>query len=174
MAEVSQSRKIQFAFSRPRFAGLVVASLFAGAGLLGVGLWAGMEAGAAQANARPRNVPAEAPMKVTQASPALVCGTPSDSPDTEQYVVQAGSFLNRAESEKLTADLVNAGYSAEIVVRKDQTERNWFVVLVGPYYLRAVASRTADELSHLRGSAPIVRAVAGLNFAPDASKPGGM
>lgn len=170
---MSEQHKIELAFSRSRFALLVGTAVLTGAGLLAVGVFAGMEVGSVQARAvipeALPETPPPLPLQFTHELPVIEPVAPpamaADAPDAnlvaqqQQYVVQAASFRSLGEASKLNGDLTQRGYSAGILEFKDEAGRSWFAVRVGPYAARAEASQSASELGRFTRTEPIIRVV---------------
>jgi cell division protein FtsN len=106
--------------------------------------------------------PPPSPLAATLAPPKPAdqpAAAPKPAANSPFLVVEVGSFRDKTNAESLAEDLGGKGYSASVVDRKDHSGRSWMVVRVGPYEQWKDASQAASDLTHFRGSAPIVRAV---------------
>jgi cell division protein FtsN len=157
---MSGQHKIELAFSRPRFAILIGTAVITGFGLLGAGLYAGIEVGSVQARAAVPlalpEAPAPLPLQFTHELPVIEPVESSPAAGAA-YVVQAASFRGRDEAARLAGDLTRRGYSTGVFDFTDDAGRTWSIVRVGPYAERAEASQAASELGRFTRSEPIVR-----------------
>lgn len=144
--------RIEFAFTRPRFAALIGAALLTVTGLVATGVMAGIQIGAESTPAAPGIVfrtaapPIEQPTQLPAPQP-----TEMPRPEERPFVLQAGSFLSDSEARRLASILTGKAYPVQVINVKDAAERTWWVVRVGPYAQREEALHAADELK-LRGA----------------------
>jgi len=165
---MSGQGRIELVFSRPRFAVMVGTACITGLGLLAAGWFAGVAAGArpgfevAQATTPRSTVSAPAAVsapatEAEQLPPVTPPAASVEPPANPRYVVQTGSFRDRAEAARLARKLTQSGYAAGADAWKDSEDREWWIVRVGPYEGRAAAEQAASELGPLTRSTALVR-----------------
>lgn len=114
------------------------------------------------AAAPPTPAPQEAPAPASTAAPAPAAPAPQpaatasarpaatvDGSTTEpalQLAVQAGSYSEKANAERLARLLQDKGYDATVTGRTDARQRTWHVVRLGPFGTWESASKVANEL----------------------------
>lgn len=84
--------------------------------------------------------------------------SPKPVVDATPYLVQAGSFQNMADAEKLKARLALGGFEASIVSVKIPEKGLWHRVRLGPFAGLAAANTTIASLKTSGISATAVRA----------------
>jgi cell division protein FtsN len=91
-------------------------------------------------------------------APATPVQQPKPAADTTPYLVQAGSFQNRDDAEKLKARLALAGFEAGIVSISIPEKGVWHRVRLGPYTGLAAVNATIASLKASGIPATAVRA----------------
>jgi DedD protein len=90
-----------------------------------------------------------------QSTQAAASGTVPAVPNL-QLAVQVGAFLERANAEKLAAELKEEGYSPQIV-QNGNASKQWNLVRVGPYQDWDEAAEIASVLSRDLPSPAVVQ-----------------
>lgn len=75
----------------------------------------------------------KAPPAKPQVNPPVAKPTPQNTADHSAYIVQAGSFQNAGDAEKLKAKLALAGFEAGVQVVTIPGKGIWHRVRLGPY-----------------------------------------
>lgn len=65
--------------------------------------------------------------------PGPATGIPAPATDATRYIVQAGSFRQYADADRLKAELALLGIEARIEVGTGADHRNWHRVRIGPF-----------------------------------------
>jgi len=73
----------------------------------------------------------------------------TDKPEitTKRYLLQAGSFRNHHDADRLRAMLILEGLTVKISSVNDQRGRQWHRVLVGPFQSRSKLNHAQDILA---------------------------
>ena len=104
------------------------------------------------APAVPASAAAPAAASPAPRQPAASAAAPAAPPPGGRYRVQAGSFREKGEADRLRASLILEGMDSHI--RTSRTANGtWHRVMVGPYEDRAGAERASARLRASRGLA---------------------
>jgi SPOR domain len=99
-----------------------------------------------------------APTAAPPAQAAAMAGPPSPF----VFSVQAGSFLVKANAERLAEELAKRGYAAQVLVAQSPGEPTWYPVVLAPVTDAALVRRLAQEFSASEGhQAEVVSWLAG-------------
>lgn len=72
------------------------------------------------------------------------------TPRAEQdfyYMIQAASFRNPADADRMRADLILSGLDASIRKTTDKNGKPWHRVIIGPFTSRSKMNRSIDKLA---------------------------
>lgn len=72
------------------------------------------------------------------------------TPRSEQdfyYMVQAASFRNEADADRMRADLILSGLDASINTTTGENGKPWHRVVIGPFTSRSKMNRSIDKLA---------------------------
>ena len=75
--------------------------------------------------------------------------TPKDAKLDKQYVLQAGSFRNAADAEKMRAQLLLSGLSNVHTSQSEGTNGLWYRVRLGPFDNRSAMNKAHDKLARM-------------------------
>ncbi len=83
--------------------------------------------------------------------------TPKDAKLDKQYVLQAGSFRNAADAEKMRAQLLLSGLSNVHTSQSEGTNGLWYRVRLGPFDNRSAMNKAHDKLARMSINAMTIR-----------------
>ena len=83
--------------------------------------------------------------------------TPKDAKLDKHYVLQAGSFRNAADAEKMRAQLLLSGLSNVHTSQSNGSNGLWYRVRLGPFDNRSVMNKAHDKLARMNINAMTVR-----------------
>ncbi|MDY6890279.1 MAG: SPOR domain-containing protein [Pseudomonadota bacterium] len=75
--------------------------------------------------------------------------TPKDAPMEHRYLLQAGSFRDPADAERMRARLILEGLPGVRTDRSEGSNGIWYRVRVGPFDNRSAMNRASNKLSKL-------------------------
>lgn len=83
--------------------------------------------------------------------------TPRDAKLDKSYLLQAGSFRNEADAEKMRAKLILSGLSNVKTDKSDGSNGTWYRVRLGPFDNRLAMNQAQNKLAKLKISAIEIR-----------------
>ncbi len=96
----------------------------------------------------------------SEVNPDLVAAyksTPRDAKLDKNYLLQAGSFRNEADAEKMRAQLILSGLTNVKTDKSEGTNGTWYRVRLGPFDNRSAMNQAQDKLAKLKISAMEIR-----------------
>lgn len=72
---------------------------------------------------------------------------PSKKKELQRYMLQAGSFKNYDDADRLRAKLILEGLSVQLKAVKSKNGRTWHRVMVGPFNNRSQLNQAQDTLA---------------------------
>lgn len=95
--------------------------------------------------------------EITPAAVEEYKSTPRDAKLDKQYVLQAGSFRNAADAEKMRAQLLLSGLSNVHTNLSSGSNGQWYRVRLGPFDNRSAMNKAHDKLARLNINAMAIR-----------------
>lgn len=83
--------------------------------------------------------------------------TPRDAKLDKQYALQAGSFRNAADAEKMRAQLLLSGLSNVHTSQSNGANGLWYRVRLGPFDNRSAMNKAHDKLARMNINAMTIR-----------------
>jgi cell division protein FtsN len=95
--------------------------------------------------------------EITPAAVAEYTSTPRDAKLDNQYMLQAGSFRNAADAERMRAQLLLSGLPNVHTDQSDGANGIWYRVRLGPFDNQAVMNKANNKLAKLNINAMAIR-----------------
>ena len=80
-------------------------------------------------------------------------------PQTSEYAIQTGAFLNKANARRMKTKLINMGFDSRVFAIKNSKDETWYLVRSGNYANKNEAQKDFALLKGKLGMRPVVRPV---------------